>query len=404
MNNETPDQDDTRSLESRLRAFASAGYEEQIQLFQQTLADGLMDATTAFEMLQALFTQTAAHDQRRRFSESVANLRRQQPEIAAANAHWLCHWQITHALVDGRSADLPSLGQEMAQTAGTHLDLFRQTLDALAYHGDLSHLVDMMRQAWPLIQQSGEVAGRGIDAFATRATDATIFHYLETRAAPDAHDPSLRQQLEVYFDIDVHGLARYLAHLTGQTERAWRMSDFDFAAQGKEETVSKRKKGNQAVQNLSTLLIEFVGYLRRQDDVPYSRGDLFRQQLPQYLVARRTGQLAPRDVTNLMGSGRPMPPRPEPQSRHPLCPDADTLERYLAKLLHFANPHPYRAAVLFELTPAWLRFLESNRLIDAPQHQQTLQDLKTLKPDLTRYWEQYPEDPALQREAEKWPG
>jgi hypothetical protein len=362
-----------------------------------------MDAGSAFEMLQALFTKTAVHDQRRRFGELVADLRRQQPEIVAANAHWLCHWQIRHALADGRLADVPSLAQEMAQTADTHMDLFAQTLDVLAYHGQLPVLVDMMRQAWPLIQQSGEIVGRSVDEFATRATDATIFHHLETHAAPDAHDPALRQQLEVYFDIDIDGLARYLAHLTGQAERAWRTSDFDFADHDEKEAEAKRKRANQVAQNLATLLIELVGCLRRRDDIPYSKGNLFRQQLPPYLVARRTGQLAPRDVTNLMGSGRPMPRLPEPQSLHPLCPDADTLERYLAKLLHFANPYPYRAAVLFELTPAWLRFLESNRLIDAQQPRQKLPDLKKLKPDLARYWQQYHEDLALQREAENWP-
>jgi Fic/DOC family N-terminal len=85
------------------------------------------------------------------------------------------------------------------------------------------------------------------------------------------------------------------------------------------------------------------------------------------------------------------PPRAPPE--HLLCPDRATRDRFLAQLLGFINPQWYKAAAMFELLPAWLRFLESRRLIDAEQHMKTYQEIEQLIPAMHRIWDRHPGDP-----------
>jgi hypothetical protein len=58
---------------------------------------------------------------------------------------------------------------------------------------------------------------------------------------------------------------------------------------------------------------------------------------------------------------------------------------------------------LFEIVPAWLRFLESRGLIDADQHARTLEELRPLHADLLRLMESDDEDPALFHALQTWP-
>jgi hypothetical protein len=124
--------------------------------------------------------------------------------------------------------------------------------------------------------------------------------------------------------------------------------------------------------------------------------------LPTYFVERRTGQLNPRqDLGDLMRSGRPLP-KP-PASFHPLAPDSDTLQRFLAKLLNYDPVRPYPAAALFTLIPTWLAFLQARQLLTADEAQTTLDDLASLKPDLLAYFETFDGDDGLVTAVVRWP-
>ena len=96
----------------------------------------------------------------------------------------------------------------------------------------------------------------------------------------------------------------------------------------------------------------------------------------------------------------PKPPRPV----HPLCPERVTLEVYLAELMGMLSGRYHAAAALFQAMPAWLRFLESRRLIDAATHEKVLADLRPLHSTLLRIWKSYGEDPFLYRQGQAWPG
>jgi hypothetical protein len=53
--------------------------------------------------------------------------------------------------------------------------------------------------------------------------------------------------------------------------------------------------------------------------------------------------------------------------------------------------------------PAWLRFLESRRLIDAATRKKVAEELLPLHATLLRHWEQYTDDPTLYRQGKAWP-
>jgi hypothetical protein len=103
------------------------------------------------------------------------------------------------------------------------------------------------------------------------------------------------------------------------------------------------------------LAIGFAGYAYRTAQIPLTRGDLVRQEMPRYLLDRAAGVLNPRQQT---GFGRSQPPQLPPEPAHPLAPDDVTMRRYLERLTLFDVQSP-RAVALHELTPHWLDYLHA---------------------------------------------
>ena len=155
---------------------------------------------------------------------------------------------------------------------------------------------------------------------------------------------------------------------------------------------------DEGSDNLHWLSLDFLGYLRHTEGVSYTKGELARQQIKQYLLERHAGELewqpSPFEAMQRPGIKSKKKPQSSPVS-HGLCPDHETLDRYLGKLLNFLFPQRYKAAAMMELIPAWLRFLESHELIDKAQREKTLLDLRELTNGLLKAWEGYLADPAL---------
>jgi hypothetical protein len=158
------------------------------------------------------------------------------------------------------------------------------------------------------------------------------------------------------------------------------------------------------------LTVEFLGYLRRQEGVPYAKGELGRRELYDFIVDRQDGKLeykasmleaAQRDLDREQGH-RP-PPKPKfRRYEHSLIPDPERLEHYLVGLLDMMSQLHHRAAAFFEIIPAWLRFLETRRLIDAEVRVRALGDLAYLADDLRRAFENYLDDPSPGRALDAW--
>jgi hypothetical protein len=398
-------------VNARWEAFERSDYEGQIALFGKTLdEEELMDDEMAFEMLNIIYHATVDRDERERFEALVDRLRERLPDVYAHDAHYYLDWRITNALAKGQVDALPALANEVATTAGKDIDTFFNVLDQLAYYGHLSVLLEATRLAWPRIQESEKIVPWGIDEFALQAGDYVIFDYVEQHAAPDARDPELMASIEFYFEVDAERLAGYLALLTGQAERRWTMDDFTFQRRDDrprafpDEDEEEDQEPDKGRQNLHELSIEFLGYLRREEEVPYTKGELGREQIVRYILERHAGELEPQEspFEALQRPKKRKRRRKPRRPRHLLCPDRGTLDRFFGDLLGFINPQRYKAAATLELVPAWLRFLESRQLIDSEQRSRTMLELRGLDTELRKVWQEYSPDPALQRGLDNW--
>jgi hypothetical protein len=101
--------------------------------------------------------------------------------------------------------------------------------------------------------------------------------------------------------------------------------------------------------------------------------------------------------------GRRLPPTPKFRPyTYQLVPDHERLDRFLSGLLGFLNQLYYHAAAVFELLPAWLRFLESRQLIDAAVRVQALRDLESLLDPLCQVCNNFADDPTPHQALLRW--
>ena len=356
------------AIDAVYEAFEAADYEGRIALFYKTLGEQtLMDGEMAFEMLLQINEAAAKQGERERLDELVMALRERLPDIYDEESQYILRWQISNAIASGHLDRVAPLMRELSAYAGDDIDYYLKALDQLAYHGQLGVLLESIDIAWPAIKDSSNIFSWAIDEFAQQVADYVIFDYLEQHPSLVANDPALLARVDSYIETDREGLARYLAHLTDQAQRAWTSEDFKM-----------NNKGYK--QNLIDLSVEFLGYLKREKGIPYSKGELAREQLCEYFLRRKKGDLGKRDRQVKI---------------HPLCPDHATLDRFLGELLSIMNYEHYKAVATLELIPAWLRFLVSRQLITDDILDQTLKQLKTLNSMLLKFFRQNSGDPAL---------
>ena len=363
----------------------------------------------AFEMLNILHTDAVKSGGRRRFAECVSALRERRPEVFDEGAHFYLSWCLLDALAESRQEVVPSLAWELATHAGRDIDTFNRARDALGYHGQLSVLVEALRIAWPVVKSSDNVVPWGISEFAEKGVNHEIFEYLEHTAFPDPADAALLARVQFFVEEPhEHYLREFIGDLTGKSGREWQADDFALRPSRKESREDwgaeqeERQAPDQGAINLSRLISAFVGYLRREEGVPFPRGELVRQELYRYFVRRNEGDLDPRPsmLEQALHPKRKLPKPPRPA--HPLCPERVTLDVHLGGMMGVMNGLYHSAAALFQAIPAWLRFLESRRLIDSGTSRKVVAELLPLHATLLRIWEQYTDDPLLYRQGQAW--
>ena len=397
--------------DSRWREFESQNGEGRIAVFHETLEDAeLMTDEMAFAMLGALHTDAVKSGERTRFAEFVGALRERQPEVFGEEAHYYLSWCLLDALAEDRQEVVPALARELAGRAGRDIDIFNRASEALAYHGQLSVLVEAWRIAWPLVRSSGNVVPWGITEFAEKGVSYEIFDYLEHTAAPDPADAVLLDRVHFFIEEPREDYLReFIADLTGTSEREWQADDFALRPSRKrsrddwDDEPEERPTPDQGAINLSRLISTFVGYLRREEGVPFPRAELVRRELYRYFMRRADGDLDPRPsmLEQAMHPNRKLPKPPRPA--HPLCPERVTLDVHLAGMMGMLSGLYHTAAALFQAVPAWLRFLESRRLIDPDTSRKVAAELLPLHASLLRIWERYTDDPLLHRQGQAWP-
>src|SRR5581483_1768993 len=303
---------------------------------------------------------------------------------------------------------------EMAPLAGRDFDLFHRVEEQLAYHGQLSALVEAVRIAWPEVRESDDILPWGVDEFINRATMYEMLDYLNGAAEPKADDPALIERLKFYGEFEPGRAGESLAYLTGQAARQWTMDDFDFSRSQSQTRAGRKRKADaedeaaptDAEQNLFNLSLEFIGWAHRVEGVPYTRAALGAHELFRFIRRREAGEIEAED--DLL----------EPQKRsrahkvlrgqkfatyeHALCPDRERLDKFLGGMLGFMNFLFYPPAALFGLIPAWLRFLETRGLIDSERRARTLDSLGRVNDDLLAAFRRYQDDPAPRQALERW--
>lgn len=396
-----------KAFDARLKLFEEADCEGQIALFLQTLEEReLMDREMAFEMLNTISDEAFKRGELERFSRLMAVLREQLPEVFAEDAGYYLDWQLAIALATGDTAPIPILMREMGPLASRHLDTFHNTLDRLYYHGHLEGLLEGLRSAWPEVKKSRDIIEWGKEEFSRRGFDCEIFAHLESYPGTVVANPELVGRVEFFCEPDAEGLEHYLAVLTGQEERAWKPEDFNLRKRRRRRWEEEDEEGKDEVipdtgaQHLYDLTVEFLGYLRREEGVPYTRGEVARACIHEYIWERFSGELEPEMGRAEKAHLRKISKAP-PQPGKVLWPDRATLDRYLAGMLSFFNLQYYKVAATFELVPAWLRFLESRQLLDAQGHAGIRGEMGKLRGDLEKLFNKFQEDPAPARNVQR---
>jgi hypothetical protein len=397
--------------ETRWKEFEAQTGEGRVAVFLQTLEDDeLMTDDMAFEMLRILHEDAVKNDSRTRFAEWVDALRERRPEAFDQAAHYYLSWCLKDALAESRQEVIPSLARKLAARAGRDIDIFNRGREALAYHGQLDVLVEALRIGWPLVKSSDNVVPWGISEFSERGFRLEIYDYLEHTATPDPTDTVLLDRVRFFIENPREEfLGEFIRVLTGASGREWQVDDFALSPPRKSrrdewgDEEEEDQGPDQGAINLNRLINEFVGYLRREEGVPFPRGELVRHELYRYFLRRHEGELDPRpsmlEQMTHPNLKLPKPPRPA----HPLCPERVTLDGHLAGLMDMMSVRYYTAAALFQAIPAWLRFLESRRLIDAATSKKVVTELRPLHATLLRLWEKYTDDPSLYRQGQAWP-
>lgn len=382
----------------------------RIVVYQQALDDPeLLAGELAFEMLARIHEDAARRGTRPAFAECIDALRARRPELYEESAASYLSWRLLDDLVDGRQEELPALARDLAGQAGRDIDAVNRVLETLAYHGRQSLLLEIRRAAWPDVASSADILPHGIAEFANQGADMEIYDYVERTPACDPADAALLDRIKFFVpEPRLEYIAELISDLTDESAPAWTVEDLAMRPRQKrrhewDETTRKKTRCRIRGLKLSRLINQFVGYLRRAEGIPFARGDLVRRELYHYFIRRHEGELNPRPrmLEAALEPNKKLPPAPRPG--HPPCPGRVTFEVHLTRLLGFFNNLRHTAAALFETVPAWLRFLQSRRLIDVERRLKTIEDIRPLHSQLLRLWEDQLDDPSLHRAAQAWP-
>ena len=379
----TPSASTTESDDPLVRLwneFDKADYEDKFTLFFKALGneDIDLDGEIIFGMFDVFNRETLKRDERQRYNDLVHALSQAAPHLYTEKRPYLLGWAIANSLAAGRTEDVAEGIREYSSIAGKNIDLYNKALEQLEYHGYLDLLTEAAAIAWPEIEESDDIVPWGIDQFADRAVDYHVFQYLERHpeARGDESELLMRLSAYAYTDTGWNWLIHHLDWVTGRTEANW--TERDFAHSNK-----------NFAENLQHLSLQFLGYLRRERQVPYTKAEQARDTLVTYLFQRHEGKLSADK------NQRKVP--------HPLCPDAATLDGFFGGLLRLLRYQIYHVAATFELVPAWLEFLQMRGLVRHAIAGRTLQDLKSLHEPLLKMYGLEKSDTSLLATLENWP-
>jgi len=146
--------------------------------------------------------------------------------------------------------------------------------------------------------------------------------------------------------------------------------------------------------NVHNFTIEFLRYLTHEEGFSFPKAEIAGSGLKEYLIKRAEGELEeePSLFEKMMQPELSNKKKPPPSFDHILCPDKTTFDRFIGSFLSFFNFRLFRAAIVFESIPAWLRFLEAKGLIEHEMRRKTVSSVYELYGDLRNLLEKEGED------------
>lgn len=344
---------------------AAADLEEQVDLFQGWLASGLLDDEGAVEMLETIrggLDTYHSPDGRTRYADLLQRLRQEAPDLYEHHIVYYHADLIKDAIADGRWDDLPELLIPFSQKPGRGIEIFSNIKEQLMYHGQIQPLIDVMRQTWPEVAESGEILPWAVEEFAGDLSLLILLDYLERTESPRSNDPALLDAVAPYGKFKASWLKQAVRYLSAPAPSDWSTDDFGQA-------VDAERWEN----NLSILLFEFMADQRRHG-VPLSRSELVRGPL----LTMLDDQLVAASTPNQPRRGKKRARKRAAQPQSPLVPRHKTLDKALVDLFPFLGARPFKAGAIAELLPAYLHFLACLGLIHPTEMDEGLASLRPM--------------------------
>jgi len=351
-------------------------FDRKATIIEKILDDpNLFEEFDCFELFNGLHDVCQHLDDRQVFKKLTHRLKQEYPDRYKNKLGYLLQTLIQDALVDENKTEADSLFLEFADHADADIDVFNSTLDQMACHADLDLMLSAMHRGWDKVKDSSEIVSWGVSEFGNLAAKYAIFKYISEVSDPVPTDPVFLKNLEKFIDPDVEILKTYLAHITGSSGKEWQLDDFNYQIEprrrkkGKGKPKKKEKKRlslETFTRNVHNFTIEFLRYLTREEGFSFPKAEIAASELREYLIKRAEGELEeePSLFEKMMQPELKNKKKPPPSFDHILCPDKKTFDRFIGSFLSFFNLRLFRAAIVFESIPAWLRFLENKGLIE----------------------------------------
>jgi hypothetical protein len=260
-----------------------------------------------------------------------------------------------------------------------------------------------MHRGWEKVKNSSNIVPWGVDEYRNLAAMYEIFKYVSEASDPVPTDHAFLKKLEKFIDPDVEILKTYLAHITGSSGKVWQLDDFNYQLRTGRHKKSKgipkkMEKKRLSLENFSRnvhyLSIEFLRYLTLEEGFSFPKAEIAASELRAYLVKRAEGDLEeePSLFEKMMQPELKNKKKSPPSFDHILCPDQKSLDRFIGSFLSFFNIRIFRAGIVFESIPAWLRFLETRGLIDHKMRRYTAASINKLYEAIRNILEKEGED------------
>lgn len=157
--------------------------------------------------------------------------------------------------------------------------------------------------------------------------------------------------------MDTDYVERVAARLSGPNDQPWQV-------------------GDDAVDNIHWLSVDFMCAVFEETDVPLGRAHLARDGIESF-YARRYEDGAPVETERLLQLKQ------------------QDVRQQLDEIGSFTSSHPHRRAAFFSLLPTWLEFLERRELLNTASTNTMYHNLRPLRNGVTDTLRRFSQDPTL---------